>query len=208
LADVARLEAERRKTIAQPSRVYTNKDLEPAPEPSSVSEPRGIAAPDTQPSSTARVPGKGAGGEPTRQLRGNAGRPGDTDANTASEADARAGEHTQDEAERNASEEGAPEKGRPRDDDEQRWRHRMAEARDRVDRSRIFADALQSRINALTADFAARDDPAQRAGIGNELNKTVAELERVRGEIGEYAKAVADLEEEARHAGVPPGWLR
>jgi hypothetical protein len=29
LADVARAEAERRKTIAQPSRVYTNKDLKP-----------------------------------------------------------------------------------------------------------------------------------------------------------------------------------
>jgi hypothetical protein len=84
----------------------------------------------------------------------------------------------------------------------------MAEARDRVARSRTFAEALQSQINALTADFSARDDPAQRAAIGARLNGALAELDRVRGEIDVQQKAIADLEEEARRAGVPPGWLR
>jgi hypothetical protein len=208
LADVARLEAERRKTIARPSRVYTNHDLKPAPEPPALSETGGMTAPDTQPPSATHARGKGAGGEATRQLRGNTSRTADAHAEAASEADARADEHSQDEVERDATDERASEKGRPRDDDEQRWRQRAAEARDRVDRSHIFADALQSRINALAVDFASRDDPAQRAGIGDELNKTLAELERVRREIGEYEKGMADLEEEARRAGVPPGWLR
>jgi hypothetical protein len=40
------------------------------------------------------------------------------------------------------------------------------------------------------------------------LNKALAELERVRGDIEAQEKAVTDLEEEARRAGVPPGWLR
>ena len=84
----------------------------------------------------------------------------------------------------------------------------MAEARDQVERSRMFAEALQSRINALNADFSARDDPAQRAVIGTQLQKALAELERVRGDIEAQEKALADLEEEARRAGVPPGWLR
>src|SRR5918994_6771493 len=68
-------------------------------------------------------------------------------------------------------------------EEEQRWRARMAGAHDQVERSRMFAEALQSRINALNADFSARDDPAQRAAIAAQLNKALAELERVRGDI-------------------------
>jgi hypothetical protein len=30
----------------------------------------------------------------------------------------------------------------------------------------------------------------------------------VKREIGEHTKAIAEIEEEARKAGVPPGWLR
>jgi len=93
-------------------------------------------------------------------------------------------------------------------DDEQRWRSRMAAARDQVDRSRTLAEALQSRINALTADFSARDDPAQRAVVGEQLNKALAELDRISGDIEVQQKQVTDLEEEARRAGVPPGWVR
>jgi hypothetical protein len=88
------------------------------------------------------------------------------------------------------------------------WRQRMAAARERVERSRLFADALQSRVNGLTADFAARDDPAARAAVRTDLDKALAELERVGGEISEQERALAELEEEARRAGVPPGWLR
>jgi len=88
------------------------------------------------------------------------------------------------------------------------WRQRMAAARERVERSRLFADALQSRVNALTTDFAARDDPAARAAVRTDLDKALAELERVRGEITEQERTLAELEDEARRGGVPPGWLR
>jgi len=96
----------------------------------------------------------------------------------------------------------APEK------DQAYWSGRINAARQALDRSRIFADALQSRINALTADFTARDDPAQRAQIELERQRAVAELDRVKKEMAEQTKAIADIEEEARKAGVPPGWLR
>jgi hypothetical protein len=88
------------------------------------------------------------------------------------------------------------------------WRQHMADARERVERSRLFADALQSRVNALTTDFAARDDPAARAAVRTDLDKALAELERVRGDITEQERMLGELEEEARRAGVPPGWLR
>jgi len=71
-----------------------------------------------------------------------------------------------------------------------------------------MAEALQSRINALTTDFVNRDDPAQRAKIDLDRRAALAELERVRAEIVARQKAIGDLEEDGRRAGVPPGWLR
>jgi hypothetical protein len=91
---------------------------------------------------------------------------------------------------------------------EEAWRARIARARDDLHRNEIFAEALQSRINALSADFAARDDPAQRAQLADDRQKALEELERVKHDIESSRKAVADIEEEGRRAGIPPGWLR
>lgn len=92
--------------------------------------------------------------------------------------------------------------------DEAYWRERIKAARDALARAQIFADALQSRINALTADFAARDDPAQRDVIAADRQKALAELDRVKQEIQQHTKAIAGIQEEARRAGVPAGWVR
>jgi hypothetical protein len=92
--------------------------------------------------------------------------------------------------------------------DEAYWKDRLTQARTALDRSKTFAEALQSRINALTADFTGRDDPAQRAQIGVDRDKSIAELTRVQKEIQDNTKAIADIQEEGRKAGVPAGWLR
>lgn len=91
---------------------------------------------------------------------------------------------------------------------EEAWRARIARARDDLHRNEVFAEALQSRINALSGDFAARDDPFQRAQIADDRQKALEELERVKKDVESSRKAIADIEEEARRAGVPPGWLR
>lgn len=88
------------------------------------------------------------------------------------------------------------------------WQKRMATARDALSRSQTFAEALQSRINALTTDFVNRDDPAQRTVIASDRDKALAELERVNGEIQGHQKSIATIQEEARRAGVPAGWVR
>ncbi len=88
------------------------------------------------------------------------------------------------------------------------WRNRMAQAREAQRRNEAFAEALQSRINALTTDVVNRDDPYQRAKLADDRQKALAELQRVTGEIDQAKKAIADIEEEARKANVPPGWLR
>lgn len=92
--------------------------------------------------------------------------------------------------------------------DEATWRKRMAAARADLQRTEMFAEALQSRINGLTTDFVNRDDPAQRASIEQDRQKALTELDRVRKDRAQHEKAIADIEEEARKAGVPAGWLR
>jgi hypothetical protein len=92
--------------------------------------------------------------------------------------------------------------------DEQAWRERIAKAREELERQELFLQALQSRATGLYAEFTARDDPAQRLLIERDRQRVLNEMERVKADIERLRKAVADIEEEARRAGVPPGWLR
>ena len=156
LGELARKEAERRKSIRTPGKVYTSDDLRAAPAPPvpaapSVSEPEPAAA------------------------------------------------------------DGAPDGTLPPEEDPRTpvyWQRRLAAERDALARAETFAEALQSRINALSTDFINRDDPAQRAIVGADRDKALAELDRVRREIGQHQKAIAAIQEEGRRAGVPAGWLR
>ena len=168
LADVARREEERRKSVAKAGKVYTNDQLPAAPP---VSAPR----PAT---SGAGAPAKPAEPAPDAPAV-DAAKPADqaTDAGVAP-----------------TTEDG--------------WRKRVATEREAVSRSQILADALQSRINALTTDFENRGDPAQRSVIFADRQKALAELDRVTKEIAEHQKAITTIQEEARRAGVPAGWTR
>ena len=148
LADVARREEERRKSVAKAGKVYTNDQLPPAPP---VSAPR--------PASGAVAPSKPAQPE-------------------AAAPDAPAGDAA-----------------KPADPVSRRWNdRRMGGAsawpteREALSRSQILADALQSRINALTTDFENRDDPAQRSVIFADRQKALAELDRVKKEIAAAPK--------------------
>jgi len=104
-----------------------------------------------------------------------------------------------------------PEPAKPADPnakDEKYWRSRVAAAQQALDRSKLFADSLQTRINSLTTDFVNMDDPAKRSAIETQRKTAVGELDRVKKEIEAQTKAIADIQEEARKANVPPGWLR
>ena len=92
--------------------------------------------------------------------------------------------------------------------DEKYWRDRLAVARDALRRSQTFADALQSQINGLYTEFVNMSDPAQRALIEQKRLAAIAEQDRVKADIVKQTKALADIEDEARRANVPAGWLR
>lgn len=92
--------------------------------------------------------------------------------------------------------------------DEKHWRGRITAVREEIARNESFRDALQNQINSLSAEFAGRDDPAQRAQIADTRQKKMAELGRVTLELEKATRLIAEIEEEARRAGVPPGWIR
>lgn len=92
--------------------------------------------------------------------------------------------------------------------DEKYWRNRITVARDTLQRSQAFLDALQSHINGLWAEFTAMGDPYQRALIEKKRFEAIAEQDRVKADIARQTQAIAAIEDEARRAGVPAGWLR
>jgi hypothetical protein len=102
------------------------------------------------------------------------------------------------------------EKEKPKDEigDEASWRLKMTGARAALDQDEVLYDAMQSRVNALVADFASRDDPAQRAEIERQRVRALDELDRLKKQIQKDKDTISDIEEDARKKGVPPGWIR
>src|SRR5262249_43913349 len=130
----------------------------------------------------------------------------------AAPADAKAGDASDaasqktDAADKVEKDKGEKDKGEKKD--QAYWSKKLKDLQQQLEQDQSFADALQVKINALTTDFVNRDDPAQRSRIEQERNKSLAELARLKKAVINDTKAIADLQEEARRAGVPPGWLR
>jgi hypothetical protein len=92
--------------------------------------------------------------------------------------------------------------------DQAYWSNQQKALQTQLSRDQTFMDAMQTRVNSLTADFTNRDDPAQRALISADRQKALDELTRLKDAIEKDKKAIADFAEQARRLGVPPGWLR
>lgn len=181
LAELAKQEEARRKSVNAPAKVYTNRDLTPEPKVPSSS---GTGIPPDQARPTPGEP-KSASQTPTAS----------TPAATTTLPGGKAAEI-------------APRGADGREKGEAHWRALITAARAALERSRVLADALQSRLNALATDIVNRDDPAQRSQLEIERQRALAELDHTRVEITEQVKAIAAIEEDARKSGVPPGWLR
>lgn len=92
--------------------------------------------------------------------------------------------------------------------DEQWWRDRMNKARTTLAHDQVLAAAMQTQFNSLTTDWTNRDDPAQKQKLAQQRLQALAELDRLNKQVLADQKAIADIQEEARRQGVPPGWIR
>lgn len=101
-----------------------------------------------------------------------------------------------------------PEGNQPEVRDEAWWRGRVASIRTSIERNEILLKSVQSRINGLTTDIVSRDDPFQRQELRAQLQKALAEFDRVQSAIVEYRQSLEALRVDARRAGALPGWLR
>jgi hypothetical protein len=91
-----------------------------------------------------------------------------------------------------------------------RWQRDAKARRDAIARAEATVEAVQARIDALTLD---RDptsvlDPNRMQNLATERAKAMQELEAAKAAVAKARQDLDDLEEEARKAGVPPGWLR
>ena len=179
LAEVARAEQERRKAVGAAAKVYTNGSLKAEPLPPVPLPSAPLPSAPAMPAETAVGAGPAVAVPPGAPAKVPDGA-GPTPSATALPLP--------------ATEEG--------------WRTRVKGLTEGLARNQVVAEALQSRVDALLTDFVNRDDPAQRAVVEVNRVKALAELDRVRTDIKAGQKAVVDLEEQARRAGVPPGWLR
>lgn len=102
----------------------------------------------------------------------------------------------------------AAEEPAPDQHDETWWRNRITTARATLEQDHVLADALQSRVNGLTTDFINRDDPVQKQQLFNQRQQALAELDKMNKQIVADEQAISDILEDARKAGVPPGWVR
>jgi hypothetical protein len=169
LAEIARKEAERRKTAKEAKIVITDMNL-----PESARKPASTAAP-----ADANHPAHA--GEQKPAAAAGAAPGGDASAKPAAPAG---------------------------DQGEAFWRGKITQAREELRRNEVFLQALQTRVNSLATDYFGRDDPYQKMKLADERQQAIQEMEKVKADIESSKKQVADIEEEARKAGVPPGWLR
>jgi hypothetical protein len=102
---------------------------------------------------------------------------------------------------------GDPAKPEPAKD-QAYWSGRWKDLQTQLTRNGTFEVALQSRINALSNDYTNEGDGVRQLAIAADRQKAIDELDRLRKETQDLEIAIVALQEEARLARVPPGWLR
>jgi len=92
---------------------------------------------------------------------------------------------------------------------EEYWRNRYKNAKDKVAELQAEFDRVQSNVNQLQSSVAATGGtqlPGDQAG--DAFRTLMAHRDEVKQQLDEAKAALDGLEDEARKAGVPPGWVR
>ena len=92
---------------------------------------------------------------------------------------------------------------------EAEYRERFAELRENLSLEERKLDILQRELNLMQQQY--YSDPAatlMQEQSRSDINNRVAEIEMQTGVVEMARQAIADLEEELRVKGLPPGWAR
>lgn len=93
--------------------------------------------------------------------------------------------------------------------DEGYWKDRYKDVATELREAEEKLARLQEEMNGLRiAFYAEQDGVAGRPKINSEIERQFEEIEVAKKQVEESKQALENLEEEARKAGVPPGWVR
>jgi hypothetical protein len=192
LADLAKKDTDRRKSVKHPAKVITNDDVQDLKPILPMMENDG--------SGTKPVDPNAAGAASATPPNGNADmpvQPGATPAPAVNGAAPAAG------AEAKSAGTSGVKAG-----DEAAWRAKMQAAHDAVSRTQLQLEGMRNRAAQLTAASAAAADQDKRGSFQKQQQDALQEYDRLRADLQRNQKALSDLEAAASRAGVPPGWLR
>lgn len=92
---------------------------------------------------------------------------------------------------------------------EEYWRNRYKEAKDKVAELQAEFDRVQANVNQLQSSLAATGGTQLPGDAGGDAFRTMmAHRDEVKQQLDDAKAALDGLEDEARKAGVPPGWVR
>jgi hypothetical protein len=84
----------------------------------------------------------------------------------------------------------------------------MRDLQSALDTDQIRLAAMESRVASLSADLNLSEIVTERLVLRREHEEAATEVARLKAAVLADAKAISTVEEEARRASVPPGWLR
>lgn len=94
--------------------------------------------------------------------------------------------------------------------DEATWRQRADAARARIAEAESIVRSAEQRLAELRSDVAGEDvmNPFRQQAREADIKVETERLDAARAEVAAARQAMSDLEDEARRASIPPGWLR
>lgn len=95
--------------------------------------------------------------------------------------------------------------------DERAWRDRAGDLREGIAGAERALKDAEARAEALRLDMDPNRgalDPNRMQRLQADQTAAAAQIEKAKKELAAAKQGLADLEEEARRASVPPGWLR
>jgi hypothetical protein len=92
--------------------------------------------------------------------------------------------------------------------DEAGWQARVQQTREELARSRRLLTAMEAQLLIVGVQNATARSTGQATPDASREQESVKEVERLRAEVEKHTAALAQIESEARAAGIPPGWVR